>query len=79
MGHRDGVGVLKREKSLARAGIRNPGHPARDLVCTLTTSSWFPLFQVPIILKNLEHNLQPATISPATGHLGTGFSWFPCD
>jgi hypothetical protein len=52
MGHRDGVGIWRREKSIARFGIRNPDHPARGLDSILTTSSRFPLSQVLVILKN---------------------------
>ena len=43
----------RREKSLAHAGIRNPDHPACGPVFTLTTPSWFPLSQLPVILKYL--------------------------
>jgi hypothetical protein len=52
MGHRDGVGIWRREKSLARPGIRNPDHSAHGLESMLATPSRFPLSQEPVILKN---------------------------
>jgi hypothetical protein len=62
MGSRVGMDVFEMRKSLASAGIRNPGHPAYYLV-TITTTETVPkeirlceLFVVLILYKNIQPN-----------------------